>query len=257
MEDTTPPQLRWFRLTPGRFVLLLLAVEVFLWLSERFGWIEWHKGYAELAAVAVVGAAVLFVVGWFGVALIFRLRFQFSLRLLLVLVVIVALPCSWLAVEMRKAGEQKAAVERLRALGAWIWYDHEPEKGNPFAAVEPPGPALLRSLLGDDFFADVAGVSVQDDTDVTDADFEPLRQFARLQELALVSPRITDATFAHIKRLTELRRMLLRSSQVTDGGLKNLTGMACLELLDLSRTKVTSAGVAKLQQALPNCKIVR
>ena len=51
-------QLRWFHLTPGRCPGGLLAVEGLLWLSERFGWLPWHKGYAVLTAVAVVAAAL-------------------------------------------------------------------------------------------------------------------------------------------------------------------------------------------------------
>ena len=79
MDDTTQARVRWFHLTPGRFVLALLAVEVLLWLSERFGWLGWHKGYAVLTGVAVVGVAMLLMLVWFGVALIFRRRFQFSI----------------------------------------------------------------------------------------------------------------------------------------------------------------------------------
>ena len=55
MNDTPQARTRWFHLTPGRFVLALLAVEVLLWLSERFGWLGWHKGYVVLTGVAVVG----------------------------------------------------------------------------------------------------------------------------------------------------------------------------------------------------------
>ena len=107
MIDTTPTRVRWLHPTPGRFVLALLAVEVLLWLSERFGWLGWHKGYAVLTGVAVVGVAMVLVLVWFGVAVVFWRRFQFSLRSLLVLVVVVALPCSWLGVEMRTARRQK------------------------------------------------------------------------------------------------------------------------------------------------------
>lgn len=45
MGDTT--QTRRFHPT-GRFVLALLAVEVLLWLSDRFGWFGWHKGLSQL-----------------------------------------------------------------------------------------------------------------------------------------------------------------------------------------------------------------
>ena len=114
MDATSQARARWFRPTPGRFYLALLAVEVLLWLSDRFGWLGWHKGYAFLTCVAVVGVAMLVMLSWFGAALVFRRRFQFSLRALLVLVVVVALPCSWFAVEMKAA--QKAAVETIKKL---------------------------------------------------------------------------------------------------------------------------------------------
>ena len=39
--------------------------------------------------------------------LLFRWRFQFSIRSLLILTMLIAVPCSWLAVEM-KAGEERA-----------------------------------------------------------------------------------------------------------------------------------------------------
>ena len=45
----------------------------------------------------------------------FRWRFQFSIRSLLVLVVVVSVPCSWLAVEIKRARVQEAALERLLA----------------------------------------------------------------------------------------------------------------------------------------------
>ena len=102
-----PTQTRWFHLTPGRFVIGLLAVEGLLWLSDRFGWLGWHKGYAVLTGVASVGVAMVLMLVWFAVAVVFRRRFQFSMRSLLVLVVVVAVPCSWLAVEMRRRGGRR------------------------------------------------------------------------------------------------------------------------------------------------------
>jgi hypothetical protein len=82
MDASTDAQLRWFRLTPGRFVPALLLIESLLWLTDRFGW--WHKGYAVLTAVAAVGVAMLLLLVWFAVAVIVRRRFQFSIKSLLV-----------------------------------------------------------------------------------------------------------------------------------------------------------------------------
>ena len=82
------PKPLWYRLTPDRLVIGLLAVECLLWLSERFQWFAFdqHKGWTVLIAVAVVGGAMLVMLGWFISSLLFRWRFQFSIRSLLVLV---------------------------------------------------------------------------------------------------------------------------------------------------------------------------
>ena len=50
------PKLRWYHLTPGRLLVVLLAVEGFLWLSERLQWFPFnrHKGWPVLFAVASV-----------------------------------------------------------------------------------------------------------------------------------------------------------------------------------------------------------
>ncbi len=53
------PTRRWFHLTSGRCLAAILAAKALLWLSERFGWLPSHKGYAVLTAVAVVAAALV------------------------------------------------------------------------------------------------------------------------------------------------------------------------------------------------------
>ena len=57
MDDTTPPRLRRFHLTPGHCLLALLAVEFLLFLSQWFRWLP--KGWPVLIAVAAVGLVVL------------------------------------------------------------------------------------------------------------------------------------------------------------------------------------------------------
>ena len=163
MDATTQARVRWFHLTPGRFVLVLLAVEVLLWLSERFGWLGWHKGYAVLTGVAGVGVAMLVMLVWFGVALVFRRRFQFSIRSLLLLTVTVAIPFSWLAAKMQIAKRQKAAAAEIVKLGqVWVRYDYECDDfGREIQAAKPPEPGWLRNLLGADFFSGVAMVRLE------------------------------------------------------------------------------------------------
>ena len=125
------PRRRWFRLTPDRAVVALLAMEGFLLLS---GWFQWfafnrHKGYTVLIAIAAVGVALLLMLLWFLVAVLFRLRFQFSILSLLLLTLVVAVLCSWLVVERKQAREQREAVVAIRAFGGWVVYDYEADQG--------------------------------------------------------------------------------------------------------------------------------
>ena len=149
-DMTTPaPKPRWFHPTPSWLIFGLLAVEGPLWLSERFQWPMWHKGYAVLTAVGLVGLVFVIMLLWLIVALVFHSRFQFSIRSLLVLTVAVALPSSWLAVEMKKAREQEETVAKV---GGGVLYDWQVEASfNSLLNAQPPGPGWLRNLLGDDF----------------------------------------------------------------------------------------------------------
>ena len=118
---------RWFRLTPDRVVLGLLAVEGFLILSERFEWFAFnrHKGWTMLIAAASVGLAMVLMFFRFLAAWLFRRRFQFSILSLLLLTVVAAIPCSWLAVARKQARKQREAVEKIRRLGGGVYYDYQ------------------------------------------------------------------------------------------------------------------------------------
>ena len=266
-----------------------LVVECMLWLSDRLGWPAWHKGYAVLAAVATVIAATLVALDWFAIALIFRGRFQFSIRSLLVSVVVIAIPCSWLSVEMTKAREQRATVAAIEELGGEIW-------------EKPSGPEWLRDLLGDDFFKNVDAVifhgsEVTDAglehlqalrqlkdlnlgatrtsdaglehlkalmqlqvlnlnyTRVSDSGLESLKRLTQLKELRLDDTRVTDAGLKHLEGMSQLMVLWLDGSQVTDAGLEHLGGLSQLKDLGLRGTKVTREGVERLQHVLPKCEI--
>ena len=275
-SQPAPKPIRWFHPTPGRLVLLLLAIECLLWLSERFGWLGWHKGYAVLTAVTVVGVAMVVMLVWFGVALFLGLRFQFSIRSLLVLVVVVALPCSWMAVEMKRARRQVETVSAIEAIGGGVNYDFDS------VGRDPPDPAWLRRLLGRDFFADVVSADFSGAThfpipagtqhetwikvDVVMGEFGPvtddtieqlLNGVDRLRELDLTYSGISDAGLEHVGTLSYLEYLNLEQTSITDAGLKRLRNMTQLRMLEVSGAKISDAGVAKLQQALPHCKITR
>ena len=147
---TDPKATRRLAPTPTWLIYGLLVAEGLLWLSERFQWFSFNekKGWTVLICVALVGVTMLVMLVWFVLAFVCRWRFQFSIRSLLVLVVAVALPCSWLTVELKKARERHAAVEKWEEAGCVTLYKIK-ERG-----AEPAAPAWLRRLTGNEFFAD-------------------------------------------------------------------------------------------------------
>ncbi len=286
MPDPTP-QRRWFHLSPDRLIFGLLAAEGFLLLSEQFQWFAFNekKGWTVLTAAAAVCLAVVVMLLWLVVSLLFRCRFQFTVRSLVVLVVAVAVPCCWLAVKLRKAERQRQAVEAVEAMreaGGWVMYDYEFDESGVYTGrkAEPPAPAWLRELLGVDFFADVVGVHslyatelgdvglehfkeltelrhlmLFRDTQVTDVGVEHLKSLTKLEMLSLQATQLTDNGLEQLKGLTKLEWLDLSSTRVTDAGLVHLKGLTRLERLDLSDTRVAEEGIEELRKALPNCEV--
>jgi hypothetical protein len=272
------PRPRWYQPTPGRLLGGLLAVEGIVVLSERFGWFPFShcRGWTVLIDVAVVSVAMLVLALWWLLALVFRWRFQFSIRSLLVLTVAVAIPCSWLAAEMKRARVQEEVLKTVYKLGGQEW-----TVCNPFSTSNRLIDRLrLRELLGYGFFDRADELSLDETqatdatleivgrlseigslelgkTQITDAGLAHLKRITDLYGLSLNNTRITDAGLEHLKGLTHLRHLQLRSTPITDAGLEHLKGLTELKEVQLYETKVTDQGVKRLQEALPECKIER
>ena len=256
------PKRRWYHITPDRLIIGLLAMEGFLFLSEWFQWFAFNerKGWTVLIAVAAVCLVAVVMLVWLVVSLLFRWRFQFSLRSLVVLVVAVSVPCCWLAVKMRDAQRQRRAVEAIRKAGGWAWvgYDYEFDRfGNfPPSQEQEPAPSWLRDLLGVDFFAEVE-VVLLDDTDFGDAGLQQVvGGLTNLQCLSLSKTQVTDAGLEHLKGLTNLDTLALNDTQMTDEGLAHLKGSVRLQYLYLGNTHVTDKGIEGIRTALPNCEVL-
>lgn len=81
-------------------------------------------------------------------------------------------------------------------------------------------------------------------------------EMPHLQQLILTGSDCTDRGMEHLKGLTSLQSLGLRGTQVTDAGLEHLAALTNLRRLNLEVTAVTDESVTRLQQALPNCKIL-
>lgn len=168
---------------------------------------------------------------------------------------------------------QRAVLAEIAKLDAQVVYDHEAR-----GQTSPPGPRWLRQVLGDDFFDDVAGISIAREG-VTDETVAAIATLPHLKSLLLNSDGISDLGLARITRLTELGELGFRSSSVTDAGLAQiaecrglttlriiaphitdiglipLQEMPHLALVELISTAVTQEGVALLRAALPRCEV--
>jgi hypothetical protein len=183
-----------------------------------------------------------------------RRWYQYSLCKLLVMVALFAIVCSWYACEMRKAAKRRAAIVEVEKLHGWArYYDDD----RPFLGGEPPSRfSWLRRFHGDEYLGRPITVSLRS-TKVTNAGVAPLTILATLEGLEFGDTQITDAGVADLKGLESLLYLDLSETRVSDTGLLHLQGFPNLKSLDLTFTAVTDEGVRKLQESLPNCKIVR
>ena len=234
-----------------------LAVTGLLFLSDKWRvvLVQRTQGLDGTSGGGWRGRGAWSDAAWWLVALVFRWRFQFGIRTLLVLVVAVALPFSWLAVEMRRAATQRRLANEVSASGFFVLYDNYFMPGKPTSLVLPTALAWLRNHLGDDFFTSVISVFVRGQH-VADVDLDRLQGLTKLWQLDLEGSMATDATLEHVGRLVQLGILNLKNTEVTDSGLPSLRGLTQLHELSLGGTKVTDAGVKNLQQALPKCKII-
>ncbi len=255
------PHRRPFYPTPSWLVLGSLAVTGLLFLSERWRWFAFneHKGWTVLIAVAGVGVVLLLMLLWWGIALIFRLRFQFSIRTLLVMVVAVALPFSWLAVEMKKAREERNAQQAIVAAGGSVYYDYEYDdvQDRIVGGRKPPMPDWLRSRLGLEFFADIMEAIIDDDQSIS-----RLRELRKLRYVfigrkdvgaatggpALESgdDLISDVGLRYLEGLDQLEGVQLAGTNITDVGLEHLRGLANLRILEIYSNSITNEGLQHL-----------
>jgi hypothetical protein len=243
----TPALNRRFYPTPGWLVVLSLATTGILFLSERYQWFPFnlHKGWTVLIAVAAVGVVLVVMFFWWIVALVFRLRFQFGIRMLLVLTLAVALPFSWLAVEMKRATDQRKLAEEIGKRHGAVVYDLDyltRAQGSVNGSLKRI--PWLWSVLGEEFF-DVIGHVGFYGSQVTDMDLNYcISQLPRLRSLSLFeTSHITDASLERIKALGDLQWLYLNTWTVTDAGLTHVAEMIQLEDLNLGGAKVTNAGL--------------
>ena len=262
---------RWLRPTPDRLVLAPAGPGGLPAPLRALRVVRVRRGEGPHADDRWRGgcAAMLLMVLWFLSAIVFRWRFQFSIRSLLALALVVAIPCSWFAVERQRAAEQRDAVAAIRALGGHgryrvrVLYDYEAKalssRSWRTGGLQPPGPAWARRVLGIDFFADAVEVGYPEPyvyygtnwhapgRPIADADMARIGGLARLERLDLADSGVSDAGLNRVRGLAHLTWLSLYDCRVTDAGLDDLKGLTRLRTLVLGETQVTDAGLDRLK----------
>jgi hypothetical protein len=180
MPTDRPKKLRWYHPSPGRLLFLLLPLDAILFASD---WIQLSpKGWTVVLALASVAAAMLALLFWFLLALFRGSRFQFSIRSLMLSAVVVALPFSWLAVEMNRARKQAAAAVALNRLGAKIlsYQNSDGPSGTVMMVARARAPAWLREVFSDDFFAGMEYIDLRNNVNISDADLAHSSHYPRI-----------------------------------------------------------------------------
>jgi hypothetical protein len=245
---------RWLRLTPDRAVALLLAVEVFLILSDRFAWFAFQgrEGWTVLIAVASAGAFLLLMLVWFVFALLFRRRFQFSMRSLLALPVVVAL-LGWLVVPFyhNKMSERHLVAAITKHHDAEVYYDYEMDGAVGFDhGRHPSAPAWIRRLVGDDMFGQPVVVWVS-----FEAPDDLLRCVGRLETLDEVHLQFLKAAsepFRAIRGLGKLTTVDLTDVPTDFHDLRQIPPMPGVISLSLSKMAVNDSICELIAEKFPS-----
>lgn len=206
---------------------------------------------------------------------------QFRLRTLFILVAIVAVPCGLFKWKWDRKQVERRAVAEIKKMGGYVGYDWQVIEGSGASAEtlrrlkqgqrpEPPGPAFLRKLLGDDILAHVVQVQFPyveiDDSDlvwleslpdvesldlrnkkgVTDDGLEHLSGLSRLLTLVLNQTKVTGAGLRHLKMAKRMKLLSLQGLPITDADLVRLAAFPELEELNLTFTQITDADIVQL-----------
>ena len=136
----------------------------------------------------------------------------------------VTLLCVWLGVVCNRANRQRQAVEAITKAGGEVLYDYQTgEDGLPANRDAPqPGPKWLRDLIGIDYFATAAGVSINVQTGASDKMFEAVEQLPHLKRIDLVGITFPGATIGCLRNATQLHGLAIYNCEMADADWKVL-----------------------------------
>jgi Leucine Rich repeat len=213
-------------------------------------------------------------------------RLRVTVRVLMMVILILSVG---LALTVRRAKRQAAAIARITRLGGIVGYDYNywEDRGNypPWPSADPPAPRWLRlggliggsarrgprvgspnddpaapqwllKLLGPDYFrrANFVSLAGSHQTPRAIPDLAFLEGLTDVRVLHLDSATFADSELAHARPL-KLIRFLAEDSSIGDEGLSRLGDMNEVWEIGLAGSRVTDAGLEYLA-LMPRLRLV-
>jgi hypothetical protein len=201
-----------------------------------------------------------------------RLRFRVGSLMLAILAIGL-----WLGYRVNLARNQNLAVAAVKADGGWVHYADEfamgpvkvppgnmiwkPNWGTLTPGKGPMVPVWLRRAIGDEYFREVAHVSLFVDIQKgmatapnnlarpVDDILKMLRTQSGIKTLHLGGDTLTDDGLKSLADLTDLRELVLWwATGITDAGVAHLRRLPRLQILDISLSRLTDEGVRSLAE---------
>ncbi len=148
-------------------------------------------------------------------------------------------------------GVNDEAMSHIGKVGTLTYLDF----GGGGAQVTPAG---MRHLAGlkELTFLGMAGNARRIKVGI-DAGLPAVAALPKLEVLVLGNTLVTDAGLAALAKCPALKELHLPMTDVTDAGLASLASIRTLAKVAFDKqTKVTPQGIARLEKALPGCKVV-
>jgi hypothetical protein len=174
------------------------------------------------------------------------------LRTFLIVCTLLALAFGWLGSILVRVRHQRAIVAQVQRAGGEVSYDYElawEQVDGHWQQKAPPGPKLVRLLVGDDAYAHVELIDFREDR-LVDVDLAWLSELPQLKRLYLSGTRITDNGIAQLAGAgLGLKFIGINCPNVTDRGVAHAARLPQLESLSIHGPKLTGDGLLPLVDA--------
>jgi len=175
------------------------------------------------------------------------------------MLVLTAALCVWLGIQVNAARRQRDAVAAIVKAGGDVRYDYQmvvgPDGFDFDLSIDPPAPAWMRRIFGDDFFRNAECVGLTGCT-ISESDWKQLARLPRLRRVGLngasiisdgskAKRRFTDSDIDVLRSLTELRSFWLSYSDIEGSGLASLCNSKLVEIT-LYNSPVADAGLEQI-----------